>query len=346
MVPRNLKGGEKMKRLFVGLDVSKGDLEVSATIDGKTVVSSRSVRNNEPGWQVLIKWSRKNAGRLGCEGLHYCLEATGIYSEGVLEYLQEQPDSIVSRVNPAQIKAFAQSRLLRTKTDKVDAALISFYAALVMPAATEKMPVDLKELRSMVRHLEYLVERRAQAKTRLESASNTLVVKSIEEAIGHDDGQIKEMERKIRDHIDKHKGLSEKIDLLKTIPGISDTTARVLLCEFNMAVQEGRISAKAQTAHAGLAPGQRQSGTSVKGKSRICKTGNSRLRKCAYLPALSAIQYNSLVKGFYERLVSRGKPKMVAVIAAMRKLIVLAIGVLNNGVPFDPDWVSKSLKTA
>jgi transposase len=336
-----------MKRLFVGLDVSKGDLEVAVTVDGKAIASTRSVRNNESGWQVLVKWALKNAGRLGCNEVHYCLEATGVYSEGVLEYLQEQPDSVVSMVNPAQIKAFAQSRLLRTKTDKVDAALISFYAALVMPAATEKMSAELKELRSLVRHLEYLIERRTQAKTRLEAAHNALVVKSIEEAIGHDDEQIKEMERKIRDHVDKHKGLRDKIDLLKTIPGISDTTARILLCEFNMAGQEGRISARAQTAHAGLAPGQRQSGTSVKGKSRICKTGNSRLRKCAYLPALSATRCNPLVRVFYERLVSRGKPKMVALIAAMRKLLVLAIGVLNNGVPFDRDWITRrSLKNA
>jgi transposase len=348
MVPLNQRGGDnKMKRLFVGIDVSKGALEVAATVDGKTVASSRSVGNDESGWRKLVKWACKNAGRLGCEEVHYCLEATGVYSEGVLEYLQEQPDSIVSMVNPAQIKAFAQSQLLRTKTDRVDATFISFYVALIKPEATEKIPVEIKELRSMVRHLEYLIERRAQAKTRLESSSNALVVASIVEAISHDDEQIKEMETKIRDHVDKYKGLRDKIELLKTIPGISDTTARILLCEFNMAGQEGRISAKAQTAHAGLAPGQRQSGKSVKGKSRICKTGNSRLRKCAYLPALSAIQYNPLVKVFYERLVSKGKPKMVAVIAAMRKLIVLAIGVLNNGVPFDQNWMNRrSLKTA
>lgn len=336
-----------MKRMYVGLDVSKGDIEVAATVDAKTVALSRSVRNNASGWQVLVKWTRKHADRLGCEGVHYCLEATGAYSEGVLEYLQEQPDSVVSMINPAQIKAFAQSRLLRTKTDKVDAELISIYAALVKPAATEKMPIELKELRSLVRHLEYLIERRAQAKNRLEAASNILVAKSIKDAIRHDDEQIEEMEKKIHDHTDKHKGLKDNIELLKTIPGISDTTARVLLCEINMAGQEDRISAKAQTAHAGLAPKHRQSGTSVKGKPRICKTGNSRLRKCLYLPALSAIRYNPLVKAFYERLVSRGKPKMVAVIASMRKLIVLAIGVLNNGLPFDQNWLNRwSLKNA
>lgn len=330
-----------MERLYVGLDVSKGSLEVAATCDGKSIAGAKSFGNEKTGWRKIVKWARKNAERLGCEGVHYCLEATGVYSDGVLEYLQEQTDSIVSMVNPAQIKAFGQSRLLRTKTDEVDAVLISYYAAVIKPAATERTPLEVKELRIMVRHLEYLIERRAQAKIRLETANNASVEESIEEAIRHDDEQIREMENKIRDHIDKNKGLRDEIDLLKTIPGISDTTARILLCELKKEGQEGKLSGKAQTAHAGLAPGQRQSGSSVRGRSQICKTGNSRLRKSVYLPALSAIQWNPLIKSFYDKLISRGKPKMVAVVAAMRKLIVLAVGVLNNGVPFDRDWVNR-----
>ena len=330
-----------MKWLYVGIDVSKSSLDVSATDDGQDEKSHKSVENKEAGWRALVKWAHKHAEKTGCEEVHYCLEATGVYGEGVLEYLQEQPRSIVSMVNPAQIKAFAQSKLLRTKTDRVDAALISLYAAMVRPARTEKMSVELKELRSMVRHLEYLIDRRAQAKTRLEAATAIEVIKSIEEAIKHDSEQIKEMESKIREHTDKHTDFRGNLELLKTIPGISESTARSIFCELRGAGQEGRISAKAQTAHAGLAPGQRQSGSSVRGKSHICKIGNSRLRKCLYLPTLSAIRCNPVIRAFYERLLSRGKPKMVAVVASMRKLIVMAIGVLNNGVPFDQEWASR-----
>ncbi|MCG6537123.1 MAG: transposase, partial [Syntrophales bacterium LBB04] len=136
----------------------------------------------------------------------------------------------------------------------------------------------------------------------------------------------------------------DKVELLKTIPGIGETTARILLCELHVENNDEKITAKVQIAHAGLAPAQKQSGQSVRGKSMICRTGNARLRRCLYFPAIVASKFNPVITEFYQRLLARGKHKKVAIVAAMRKLLSIAIGVLNNKVAFDPEWVVKTVK--
>ncbi|MFA6988821.1 MAG: transposase [Candidatus Gastranaerophilaceae bacterium] len=109
-----------------------------------------------------------------------------------------------------------------------------------------------------------------------------------------------------------------------------------------MHVEDGKsLNAKAQVAHAGLAPRQFQSGSSVHGKPRICKTGNKRLRKALYMPAMNAMRYNKPLSEFYRRLLEKGKLKMVALIAVMRKMLVLAVAILNSGKSYDENWANK-----
>jgi transposase len=134
--------------------------------------------------------------------------------------------------------------------------------------------------------------------------------------------------------------LKHQVQLLQSIKGIGDRTAWQILAELH-AHDSININIKAQVAHAGLAPRQFQSGSSVNGKPRICKTGNHRLRKALYMPALSALRFNPQLKEFYHRLLSRGKLKMVALVAVMRKMLVLATGILNNNLPFDANWTAK-----
>ena len=102
------------------------------------------------------------------------------------------------------------------------------------------------------------------------------------------------------------------------------------------------MSAQAAAAYAGLSPQEYRSGTSVKKATRLCKQGNRHLRRALYMPALTALRYNPLVKALFERLVAKGKPRQVAVGAAMRKLLMLADGVLKSGKQFDAEWQSKA----
>lgn len=287
---------------------------------------------------MLEEWTRKQSHKHGCEEIHYCIESTGVYSEKVVEYLQGRGDLMVSVVNPFVVKSFGKSLGVRTKTDRVDSELLALYAATVKPKVTEKRPEDLKELRSLVRHLEYLINRRGQEVGRLESTTNALVADSIKGIIKSYDKQIEKIKEAIEEHLRKHPDLRERTELLESIPGIGEITSKILLCELHMEGGGERISAKAQTAHAGLAPQHRISGSSVRGKPRICKTGNSRLRRCLYFPTMVAIKHNPVIRRFYRRMLENGKPKMVALVAAMRKLLVIAIGVLNNRTEFDENW--------
>lgn len=329
------------KILYTGIDVSKSTLDIALTLDSKKILATKKVANNLSGYKVLEDWVKEYANKHKCIKLHFCMEATGIYSQGLAEYFFDRENFIVSIINPAQIKGFSQSILLRTKTDKSDAKMIAIYAATIKPEASVQIPEELRILKELYRFLNYLKDNRVNEITRLESAKNPVIEKSIRKIISSYDEQIREIEKLIKEHVDKNSGLKENVNLLKTIPGIADTSAWLLLSEMHIENDSGKFSAKRQTAHAGLAPGQKQSGSSINGRSHICKTGNHRIRDGLYMPTLSAIQWNQPIKEFNERLISNGKCKMVALIASMRKLLVIAIGILNNRSPFDPDWTKK-----
>ena len=147
------------------------------------------------------------------------------------------------------------------------------------------------------------------------------------------DQQIEEIEELIKNYIEKHKDLNDKHKLLDSIPGIGKRTIAVVLA-FLSGI-ENFDSVKQVVAFVGLNPKQRQSGTSVRGTSRISKTGDANLRKAFYMPAVVSIRHNPIVKDFAERLSKAGKSKMIIVIAAMRKLIHIIYGVLKNKKPFN-----------
>jgi transposase len=161
----------------------------------------------------------------------------------------------------------------------------------------------------------------------------------LEELLAHLDEQIKRIERLIREHLDSHPDLKRQSDLLDSIPGIGATTAAVLLAEVPDILQYK--SARQVAALAGLVPRERQSGSSVRGRVRMSKIENSRLRKALYFPAITALRCSPFFRHWSEGLRQRGKSKMAVIGAAMRKLVHLAYGVLKTGRPFDPEWAQK-----
>jgi transposase len=195
-------------------------------------------------------------------------------------------------------------------------------------------------LQTCIRYLNTLIAERDREKTRLHSVKNDHVADVVKATINFYSQSISQMELKINEHIKMFSKLQYQVKLLKSVKGIGDKTAWQILAELH--VEDGKnLNVKAQVAHAGLAPRQFQSGSSVNGKPRICKTGNRRLRKALYMPAMSAIRHNPQLREFYHRLLAKGKLKMVALVAVMRKLLVLAIGILNNDTPFDPNWATR-----
>lgn len=325
-----------MDRAAIGIDVSKKTLDVAVTVDGEEIIAAGKFANDTKGHKALHKWVNKQVRKHGDAKAHYTMEATGSYSEDLHEYLCESAETVTVE-NPMKIKSFSKMQIMRTKTDAADAAVIARYAWITKPATTPPTEPALKRLRALVRHLEHLTGHRAQEANRLEGTKDKLVIKSIKAIVKRYDQEIEKTMGEINRHIDDNPDMKKKRDLLTSIPGIGEKLSSQLLSEIKGDV----TNIKAQVAHAGLAPMQRVSGTSVRGKARLCKLGNARLRKALYMPTMSAIQYNPHIREFYLKKVSQGKHKMVALCACMRKLLVIALGVLRNEVPYQEDWISK-----
>jgi len=319
-----------MTPTFLGIDISKKDFHV-VLLKEERGLKPKKFTNDTAGFENLNKWLKKS----GVEELHACMEATSIYGDALAKFLYEAGYQ-VSVVNPARIKGFAKSELLRTKTDSVDAALIARFCAAIKPSLWKPTPLEVKELQALLRRLESLTEMYQQEENRLETATET-VAKLTRAHLDYIKQQQAEIKKMISDHFDQHPHLKQQRELLTSIPGIGEQTAAVLLAEV------GRIedykNARQLAAYAGLTPCERSSGTSVRGKTRLSCTGNVRLRKALYMPAVVAMRCNPLLKAVSERLLGRGKVKMQVIGALMRKLVHLAFGILKSQKPFDPTYL-------
>ena len=312
----------------LGIDISKNSFHIELSIDNKR--RHRRFANRKEGFAELCVWLAEHKA----PAVHACLEATGPYSEALALYLHEQGHT-VSVVNPAQIKAFGQSELLRNKDDRPDAGLIRRFCEKQQPAIWQPPPAHFRELQALTRHLENLLETRQQQVNRLEVTTTKEVLKSLRKLVAHVEAEIKRTEQQINDHIDRHPDLRQQCQLLESIPGIGKRTATKLLAEIEDISRYK--SARQVAAYAGLTPRNNRSGT-WRGQTRLSKTGNARVRKALFLPAMVAKQHNPVVRSFCERLAEHGKNKMQLVGAAMRKLIHIAFGVLKSGKVFNPDY--------
>jgi transposase len=199
----------------------------------------------------------------------------------------------------AQIKGFAQSELVRNKTDKADSQLIARFCRAINPKPWQPKPLHVRELQALVRRLEALQDMLQQEDNRKE-VSSKIVESSIESIRKELEKEINKVKSKIQDHINNYPDFRNKSQLLETIPGVGEATiAQVLAFIGNV---EDFKNAKQLAAFVGLNPKQRQSGSSVHGRTRLSKVGNSNLRKAFYMPAVSAKRYNPVVKEFCERL--------------------------------------------
>jgi transposase len=318
-----------MTSTVLGIDISKKDFYVSLLTE-TPATKPKKFTNNTQGFESLLNWLKQQS----VVELHACMEATSIYGEALAEFLYGEGFQ-VSIVNPARIKGFAKSELLRTKTDSVDAALIARFCAAMKPSLWTPTAPEVKELQALLRRLESVTEMMTSEQNRLETATPTVAALT-QEHLDYLKQQQQLIKKLISDHFDQHPHLKQQRELLTSIPGIGDLTASILLAEI------GDVSdydnARQLAAYAGLTPSERSSGTSVRGKTRLSCTGNVRMRKALYMPAVVAMRHNPLLKAMSERLLGRGKVKMQVIGALMRKLVHLAFGILKSQKPFDPNY--------
>jgi len=311
----------------LGIDISKKDFDVALLRNNK--FKNKKFANNPKGFSALLNW---------LEGLsviaadtHACMEATGVYGESLATFLHDSGFT-VSVVNGARIKGYAQSELSRTKTDKKDACVIARFCDALKPDSWAPAPQEVRELKALYRRLEALQEMLQQEENRV-TVSDSILLPELQGHIADLRLRIQRTKQAIDGHIDNYPDLKKQRELLESIPGIGSTTSAMLLSAFSNI--EDFASAKKMAAFCGLTPKQRQSGSSIRGRAKLSKIGNSRLRKSLFFPAIVAMQYNPVIVCMKKRLLKAGKCKMLIVGAAMRKLVHIIYGVLKTRTPFD-----------
>ena len=329
------------KALYVGIDVAKAKFDVSFTIDGKECIYYQTIENEKGGFKKLVKEIKKMQKKYKIKKVHICMENTGIYHCELCEYLQKHSALIVSVVHPVRSKSFSKSLLIRTKNDKIDSMMLAQYAYTNKPKATPKLPENLKNFRALVRYENSLVKLINQAQGQLEGCRDEEIEVLIKQNIEFLKAQRKSVIEKIETMIKSDEFLTKQIKLLKTVDGIGDKSAWIILAELKFDSIEN-LSPKAQVCNAGLSPRRFDSGNSVRGRSHISKIGKSLVRKVLFMPALRCIKYENYFTPFYNRLKKNGKTHRQSQVAVMRKMLYTACGVLKNQVPFDKDWAKKT----
>lgn len=318
--------------IYLGIDMAKEKFDVCLLHDGQQW--SGTFSNDALGLDKLDIWLTNRV-----EGqVEACMEATGRYGEGLAAHLHECGHR-VSIVNPARIKHYAKSQMRRNKTDKIDAAIIADFCRTQKTHEWQPPNEADVTLKQLVRRYDNLVSDRTREKNRLQAGDLAEAVQaSIDAHVTFLNEQIKVVLAQIQDHIDQHPDLKSKRDLLESIPGIGKKTAAILLAEMPNPQQ---FSAKQMAAFAGLTPEQLASGKYRRRKDTLSKLGSVTLRTTLYMPALSAMRFNPITEALAKRLEEKGKLPMTIIAAVMRKLLVLAYGVLKSGHPFDSNYAAK-----
>lgn len=322
------------KKCFVGVDVSAKDFCVAIIREGAGGEQTAVFPNDRKGHKGLVKLLKSSG-----VPAFVCMEATGNYGFGLAIALSSAEGIEVMVVNPRSAKDFTRAINSRNKTDKTDASALAQYASRMPFVRWTRPSKGALELRSISRQIEALTSDLVCQKNRLHAlraggeTSSGAAIKSVKETMAHFGRQIAKLTKTAMDIIGGDDELSSKYAKLTSVKGIGKKSAINVLGE--LSVLPDGMDGRQWTAHAGLDPRRSESGSSVRKPDRIGKGGNRRLRKALFMPALVAVRCEARVKGFYEKLVSRGKRRLSAVVAVMRKLLVAIWGMFKNGEEFD-----------
>ena len=252
------------------------------------------------------------------------LEATGGYEHTLVAELATAKLPVVVS-NPRQIRDFAKATGKLAKTDKIDAAVIAHYAAAIMPEVRPILNKQEQKLSALTSRRRQLVDARAVEKNHKEHAYLPEISTSIETVIQKLTTEIESIEAMVSDLIGSDPDMQKKIDQISSVPGVGKVTAAVLLADLP---ELGTLNRRQIAALVGVAPMNRDSGQ-FRGK-RMTGSGRQNVRTALFMTTLAVIQFNPKLKAFYKHLVDQGKTKMIALVAVMRKLIVILNSMLKN----------------
>ncbi|OFZ96672.1 MAG: IS110 family transposase [Betaproteobacteria bacterium RBG_19FT_COMBO_58_11] len=308
---------------FIGIDVSKARLDVCVHSSGEL----SSARNDANGIEELVRILTSIAPSL------VVLEATGGYETAfaTAAYAAGLP---VVVANPRQIRDFAKATGMLAKTDALDAKVIARFAAQIKPDVRPMKDEETEALASMVSRRRQLVLMRTQEKNRLAGANPRQKV-DIKEHVSWLDERIRRLETDMTAALRKSKAWKVQEDMLKTVPGIGCVTSATLLAALP---ELGQLNRAKIAALVGVAPFNRDSGQH-RGR-RMIWGGRADVRSVLYMATLTAIRFNEPIKTLHARLIARGKPAKVAIVACMRKLLTILNAMLKSKTPWNPQFTS------
>lgn len=322
---------------YLGIDVSKNKIDCCFFYEKDSPKKKNKIFPNQAkGFDALNLWLSNL--KVDPQQTIILMEATSIYHELLAEFLFSK-DFNVCVANPARARYFAKSMSKLNKTDKVDSEVLAQFAMTSDLHYWKPLAPHIKLLNALLERRAVLLEDLLRERNRLEKADFINLVEpvlaSIQASIQYLQIQIKDLDQQINDHIDQNSDLKKDRQLLCSIPAIADQTSLLMLSFFHSHTFE---KASQAAAFVGLVPIHRQSGSSIRSRSRLSKAGSAKIRSGLYMSAVVATQHNPHIKQMSERLLSNGKSKMMAIGAAMRKLIHICFGVLKHQQPYQANY--------
>ena len=306
--------------IFVGIDVSKDTLDIFITGKDKQLHLS----NDVDGYKKLCRYLKKLSPKIivleGTGGLEKCA-ASWMSLEGLP----------VAIVNPRQVRRYAQAHNILAKTDRIDAQVLAGFAKDIAPEARYVVDKERDLLRALHTRRTQLIKQRTQQINQRSRAFTSEVLPSYDTIIRAIEKELEGIETRIDQIIGNSLEWREKTELLKSMKGIGNESARTMLAYMP---ELGQLNRRQIASLAGLAPFNNDSGQ-YRGKRSI-KGGRGQVRKTLYMATLSAVKYNPTIQRFYNNLKNKGKPEKVARTACMRKMLIILNAMIKNKSVFQP----------
>ncbi len=311
-----------------GIDISKEVFDVYGSKTGHN-----QFKNDAQGFKSFLKYLP--------QGALVVMEATGYYHYRLAQFLYHEGVS-VSVVNPLSVKRFIQMKLAKVKTDKSDAKAICDYGQMNDISLYNALTGIQSECLQLFRLLDSYLKHRRATKNKLKGEEvlgvpSKFVYRSLKRNLKHLNKEVEVLEARLLELVKQDR--QYQLTLLKSNPGMGVKTALFLIVVtdgFNKFETASQLCS-----YVGITPTIRESGSSVRGRSRISKVGNKKLRNLLFLCAFSACQHNKACRELYERIVAKGKSKKLALIAVANKLLKQAFAIVKSGRPYDENFVSK-----
>jgi transposase len=336
----------KIVKQVVGIDVAQKELVVSLgrMYDDWTpeLYASKTLPNTQKGFITLVSWVKKLTEEE--HGIRYVMEATGVYHEQLAFFLEEKGYQ-VTIVLPNKISNYFRTLTVKSITDKTSAEAITMFGLEKKLESWKRPKKIFRNLRQLTRERDQIVQERTIVKNQLhaeqaEADPNPSSIERIKKRIQFLNKQEKEIKAEIAALVKTDEEVDKQVKITRSVTGIGMLTAATVLGEtngFELIRNKRQVSS-----YAGFDVIEKESGTSVKGKSRISKRGNKYLRKAMHLPALAAIRHDERFKAIYARLIAKHGIKMKAAVAVQRKLLEMMYTIYKTNIPYDKNYLKRN----